>query len=187
MNRFAIAFAALASVAPAAAQTPVSVPAFDSIELRGGGRVTIRQGASQRVTLVRGSPEMTRFTVDRDGELRIDACVRSCRNYDLVVEIVTPGIDAVAIHGGGQMRAEGSFARRTALAAAIHGGGLIDVTALGADSVAAAINGGGSIRTHPRVALAVSINGGGTVVYEGDPAVSTNITGGGTVHRAGRR
>ena len=184
MKTIAIAIAALAAVAPAAAQTPISLPAFDSVELRGGGRVTIRHGASQSVTLVRGNRDMTRFAVDRSGRLRIDACVRSCRNYDLAVEIVTPGLEGVAIQGGGSLRAEGGFGRRESLAAAISGGGLIDATALSAERVAASVNGGGTIRTHARQSLAVTINGGGSVVYEGDPAVTSRINGGGTVRRS---
>ena len=62
------------AAAPAAARTPVAAAAFDLLELQGGGRVTVRNGATQSVTLVRGNLETTRFTVRRDGKLEIDAC-----------------------------------------------------------------------------------------------------------------
>ena len=182
MNKLGIAMAsAMLALAPAAAQTPVSVPEFDSLELRGGGRVTVRHGAEQRVTLVRGDPGITRFEVDREGRLRIDACTRTCRNYDLRVEIVTPELDAVAIHGGGTIRADGRFPEREVLAIAVSGGGAIDMSAIAVADVAAAVHGGGSITTRARDTLAASIHGGGSVRYLGDPSVSSAISGGGSV------
>jgi hypothetical protein len=187
MKKLGIAAAsALLALAPAAAQTPVSVPAFDSLELRGGGRVTVRHGAEQSVTLVRGDPAITRFTVDRDGRLRIDACTRTCRDYDLRVEIVIPELDAVAIEGGGTIRADGRFPERRALAIAVSGGGTIDMSAVSTADVAASVHGGGSITTHARNSLAASINGGGSVRYLGDPSVSSAINGGGSVAPASR-
>jgi hypothetical protein len=187
MKKLSLAVTALlATVAPAAAQTPVPVRAFDSIELQGGGSVTIRHGVTQRVTLVRGSTDMTGFTVDEDGTLEIEACIRSCSDYDLEVEIVTPGLGAIAIHGGGSIRAQGNFPARDDLAVAIHGGGSIDVRAIVANDVAASIRGGGSIRTHAEDNLAASIQGGGSVTYWGDPERAVSINGGGTVNAGGR-
>ena len=186
MKRLSFVIAAIAATAPAAAQGPVAVPRFDSVELQGGGHVVVRHGAVQRVTLIRGSREMTRFSVER-GQLEIDACVRSCRDYDLRVEIVTPDIDALAIRGGGVIRVEGSFPRQSELAVAVTGGGAIDTRQIETAEVAAAISGGGLIRTHARDNLAVSINGGGTVRYVGEPERSVAINGGGNVHRDSRR
>ena len=174
--------AALAASAPAAAQTAVDVPAFDSINLRGGGEVVVRHGDRQRVTLLRGNLEMSRFSVDRDGKLTIDACVRSCRNYDLRVEIVTPRLDGVGIRGGGEIRAEGAFPERRTLAIGIDGGGEIDMTAVPAETVAAGINGGGLISAHAERTLAAGINGGGEVRYRGHPQVTSAIDGGGSVN-----
>ena len=184
MKPLLLAAATLALAVPAAAQTPVAVPAFDSIELRGGGHVTIRHGARQRVTLVRGNTEMTQFRVDRNGQLTIQACVRRCRNYDLRIEIVTPEVDAAAIHGGGAIRTEGSFPGQSSLAVAINGGGAIDVRSVAARNVAASIRGGGVIRTDARDSLAASINGGGAITYLGNPTTTVSINGGGTVSRA---
>lgn len=180
------AAAVLLALAPAAAQTPVSVPTFDSLELRGGGRVTVRHGPQQHVTLVRGDPTITRFAVDGEGRLRIDACIRTCRDYDLRVEIVTPELEAVAIQGGGSIRADGRFPDRGALAIVVTGGGTIDMSAVAAAEVAAAVRGGGSITTRARDSLAASINGGGSVRYLGDPSVTSAINGGGSVAPASR-
>ena len=185
MNKLHFAIAALAMAAPAAAQGPVAVGRFDSIELQGGGHVTVRHGATQRVTILRGNRELTRFAVER-GTLEIDACIRSCRNYDLRVEIVTPDVDALAIRGGGEIRVEGAFPRQAELAVAVTGGGNIDARQIASRNVAASISGGGLIRAHPSDNLAASINGGGTVRYVGDPERTIAINGGGNVHRDSR-
>jgi hypothetical protein len=179
----ALALAALASAAPAA--TPVDVAHFDSLALRGGGHVVVRHGTQQSVTLVSGDLATSRFTVDRDGSLRIDACVRSCSGYRLEVEIVTPELDAIGVESGGAVRAEGAFPDRHALNLAVDGGGEIDATAMRADTVSAGISGGGAILTHVRAQLNAGINGGGSVRYRGDPAVNTGINGGGSVDRLG--
>ena len=175
------ALAAAFAVTPAPAQTPVAVPAFDSIELRGGGRVIVRHGPSQQLRLVRGNAGTTRFSVDDQGTLRIDACRRSCRGYRLEVEIVTPDLDAAAIRGGGVIRAEGDFPDRGMLALAVSGGGMSDLIAVESGSVAAAVRGGGAIRTHARNSLMASISGGGSIAYLGDPRVTSAINGGGAV------
>ena len=184
-----VIFAAVAAafvLSPAAAQTPVPVAAFDSIELRGGGHVAVRPGPRQRVTLVRGDAETTRFTVDRDGTLRIDACVRPCRDYRLEVEIVTPDLNGVAVSGGGAVRAGEGFPDGGRLAVAVSGGGSIDVGAIRSGSVAASVRGGGAIRTHARDSLTASVSGGGSIRYLGDPRVTSSINGGGAVSPAGR-
>src|SRR5690349_25124506 len=105
MKSLSLTFALLLAAVPAAAQGPVAVPAFDSIDLRGGGSVILRHGAVQQVRLIRGSAEVSGFTVDDDGRLKIEVCVDRCRDYELEVEIVTPDIDALAVRGGGSIRA----------------------------------------------------------------------------------
>lgn len=184
-RRFALfAGAALAACAPATAQTPVALEWFDEIELRGGGSVTIRQGAEQRVTMLRGDPSLTRFRVEGD-RLTIDACIRSCRDYDLAIEIVVPEIDAVAIQGGGHIRTEGGFGDPRELTAAVQGGGMLDLRSINATSVTAAVQGGGSIRARARASLVAAVQGGGSITYWGDPQVVSNIDGGGSI-RPGR-
>ena len=169
--------ATVMAASPVSAEGPVAVPRFHSVELQGGGQVTLRHGAVQRVTLVRGNEEVTSFTVER-GQLEIEACARRCRDYDLEVEIITPDIDALAIRGGGAIRAAGSFPAKSDLAVAVSGGGALDVREIAANDVAASISGGGLIRTHARNSLAASINGGGSVRYVGEPERTLSINGG---------
>lgn len=175
---------ALASTAPALATETVPVPAFRSVQLRGGGEVTLRHGPVQRVTLIEGSSRITRLRVQRDGQLRIDVCNGNCpRQYRLRVEIQSPSAPDVAIAGGGLIRALGGFAPQRRLSAAISGGGKIDVLAVPAGDVNAAVHGGGSISVRARSNLLAAVNGGGEVRYSGSPRVSSAINGGGAVHR----
>lgn len=177
-------FAFMAS-APAVAAEYVPVPAFRSVELRGGGDVTLRAGPVQRVTMLEGSSQVSRIYVARDGELRIDACNYRCpRNYRLRVEIQSPRVPDVAIAGGGSIRAAGGFPAEGRVAAAIHGGGAIDLRSVEARDVTAAVNGGGNISVRPRARLTAAVNGGGDIRYWGNPAVTMAVHGGGTVRPA---
>jgi len=180
----AVALAAAAAPTPSSAAELVAVPGFRSVQLHGGGTITVRQGPVQRVTVMRGSTAFTTFRVWRNGELRIDACNSRCpRNYPLEIEIVSPRAPDLAINGGGTIIAARGFAPQAQLSAAINGGGTIDATAVPARNVSAAINGGGEIRVNAVHSLSTAVRGGGEVAYAGNPQVSTAIVGGGTVHR----
>ena len=145
---------ALAAAAPALATESISVPAFRSVQLRGGGEVSL------------------------------DVCDGNCpRNYHLRVDIQSPSAPDVAIAGGGLIRASGGFPAQRQLSAAISGGGKIDMLAVSAGSVNAAVHGGGLISVRARSSLSAAVNGGGEVRYAGNPAVSSAINGGGAVHR----
>ena len=183
MKRSFLLLAAAAIAVPAAAQTPIRVGSFDSIELRGGGEVIVRHGPSQRVTLLSGDPNLASFEVESDGDLVIRPCRRSCRNQTLRVEVVTPALDGIAINGGGTIRTEAGFPARGSFALAISGGGNLDARSIRADSVHAAINGGGRIRTSAARNLTAAIRGGGAILYTGDPRTTVAINGGGTVTR----
>ncbi|HEX8366093.1 MAG TPA: DUF2807 domain-containing protein [Allosphingosinicella sp.] len=180
---FLAAAAAAVLAFPAVAETPIRVAAFDSLELRGGGEVVLRHGAEQRVTLISGDPNLASIEVEPDGDLVIRPCRRSCRNQRLVVEVVTPRINAVAITGGGSIRAEGRFPARESVALAVTGGGTLDARALASDTAVTAVTGGGRIRTAPRETLVAAVRGGGTILYSGDPDKTVAINGGGTVTR----
>jgi hypothetical protein len=183
MKMLALAFLALAAPAPSAAQTPVQVPTFRSLSLQGGGTVTLRHGPVQKVTLVRGDAAVSEFRVRDDGTLEIRACRSRCSNYKLEVEIVTPSLSGLAIAGGGSIRSAGAFPERETLGISIAGGGTIDAEPIGAQSVAASIRGGGTIRTRARRSLATSIVGGGVVNYAGEPALTVSVHGGGNIRK----
>ena len=181
----AIAMIGAVLAVPVAAGTVVPLPRFEAVSLEGKGRVILRHGDRQAVTIVEGDPDVTRFEVDRNS-LKISACQNRCpANYRLVIEVVSPNVDAIAVTGGGTVAAAGPFPSRNALALSVQGGGLIDTQAVSARRVAASVNGGGEIRTRADASLAASVNGGGTITYAGAPSVATAIRGGGKVRRAG--
>jgi hypothetical protein len=176
--------AAVALAAPALPAEVVRVPQFRSVELRGGGAVTVVPGPAERVTIVEGSSRFTRMRVERDGKLRIDTCNEQCPSlYRLRVQIQSPRVPDLAVSGGGAMLVQGAFRPQPNLAAAVNGGGRIDARAVEATTISAAVNGGGQVLVRPRSSLSAAVNGGGHVRYWGNPQVSTAIHGGGAVTR----
>ncbi len=181
--------AALASglvAATATAQTIVPTPPFNAIELEGGGHVTLMHGSVQQVRLLKGSTQFTRFIVERSQphQLRIEACNNDCpHNYDLEVEITTPGIDTLAVSGGGRIESGGDFPARHQLTLAVDGGGTIDVRAMSSEGATAAVDGGGRILVNAQRELTASINGGGKIRYWGAPRLTEAVEGGGSVER----
>ena len=177
-------FAVVALPAQTHAAEVVPTPAFRSIDLRGGGDVTIVRGPVQRVTIVSGSSQFTHVYLEREGQLRIDACNSRCpRNYPLQIRIESPTVPSVAIEGGGTIVAARGFAPQTNLAAAVHAGGTIDLRAVDARDVSAAINAGGDIYVRPRVSLSAAVHAGGDIHYSGNPQVSMAVSNGGNVSR----
>lgn len=183
---FAAAALAIAAPAIAAAQTVVPTDKFTAVDLHGGGVITIRQGPVQRVTLVRGDPRVARFEVTdrgRGGRLVISPCdgVFCWGSHHLEVEIETPVLNGLAIHGGGHLEAHGAFPAQGAVSAVIHGGGDIDMKDVPAQSASAAIHGGGKIYLTAQDSLSASIFGGGAIRYLGHSRVNSEIRGGGTI------
>lgn len=174
---------ALAGSAPALATETISVPAFESIELHGGGEILLRRASVQRVTLLDGSRQFTNVEVIGRNRLRIDACNAHCpRNYRLNILVESPTVPALAIDGGGKVSAADGFPGQQRIELAINGGGVIDVSKVPVDGATAAVSGGGEIKVHAQRALTAAINGGGLVRYLGNPRVTTAIRGGGAVH-----
>jgi hypothetical protein len=180
----AAAAAFLLAAGAASAATDVPLAPFKAIGLNGGGDIVLKHGDVQRVTLIKGSTQYTTFTV-KDGSLNIDACDGSCPNsYDLQIEIVSPQINAIAVHGGGDIKAEGAFGSVAQLSIAVHGGGDVDAKAIAAAQVNAAVHGGGDIRVTATRTLNAAVSGGGDVTYWGNPQVNEAVNGGGSVERA---
>ncbi|HEY0148147.1 MAG TPA: DUF2807 domain-containing protein [Allosphingosinicella sp.] len=174
----AAAFAA-AAAAPLAAAQVVTVPAFTSVQLRGGGSLVVRQGPVQRVTLVEGNSGETRIRVTPEGELRINACTGTCpKGYKLVIEVQTATVPGLAVFQGGRIDVDKSFSPQASLSAAVSGGGQIDARAVVARNAAASLSGGGTIRLWAEQSLSASVSGGGHVGYLGRPVLHTAIHSG---------
>ncbi|HEY1961270.1 MAG TPA: DUF2807 domain-containing protein, partial [Rhizomicrobium sp.] len=99
------------------------------------------------------------------------------------MEIVTPRIAGVAVSGGGKIESERGFGRQDDIAAAVEGGGHIDIRSIDADHADAAVNGGGHIELRAERRLEAAVDGGGHIDYWGDPSVTSAVDGGGTVNK----
>lgn len=174
--------AAIAVSAPALATEIVPLSHFNSVELRGGGTVTLVPGSTERVTILEGSSQISRLNVEREGQLVIDTCKGDCpHSYRLSVEIQAPRVPDLAVSGGGRIAVSNGFASQRQLSAAVNGGGLVDARAVEAGNVSAAVNGGGELLVRARGILSGAVNDGGHVRYWGSPQVTTAIQGGGSV------
>ena len=175
---------ALAVSAPALSSEIVPLPHFKSIDLRGGGRVTLVPGPTQRLAILEGSSKITRLEVEPDGQLVIDTCNTDCpRSYRLSVEIQSPQVPNLGVNGGGRISIMNGFGAQRALSAAVNGGGSIDSKSVEADNVSAAVNGGGELLVHAGTMLTGAVNGGGHVRYWGNPHLTVAVHGGGSVVR----
>jgi hypothetical protein len=164
------------------AQKTVALAPFNSVELRNGGRVFLSHGATQQVTLLKGSQQCTQFTVVDGRRLVIDDNHQAdCTDYELQVEIVIPDIKGIAVAHGGLIQSRGVFPNLSAISVAVNNGGNIDIRSMTVDSVTAAVNQGGRIFVRPRTALVASVANGGIVTYWGNPKVTSAIKGGGVV------
>ena len=176
---------ALAASAPALAAEPIAVSHFTSVEVSDGADVMIVPGSVQRVLLVSGSREFTRIRMRRDGQLEIGMqCNGRCpRNYALRVQIESPSVPDLAVTDGGTVVVQRGFAPQRRIATAVSEGGTIDLRALVADDVAAAVKSGGDIYVRPRRTLTAAVSEGGDVHYSGNPRVTMAVHNGGDVRR----
>ena len=180
----AAAFAAAASLAAHAGA--IETGAFKTIELRGGGTVVVKYGASQSVNMTEGDLRYTNFSIDRDGKLKIQTtCHMNCPDeYHLRVEVVTPPLMGYAVEQGGTIRAEGSWRAQENVAAAVHQGGTVDVRAIPGNNVAAAVTQGGHVIVTANKNIAAAVREGGHVEYWGNPqSITRAIHNGGAVNR----
>jgi hypothetical protein len=169
--------------APLSAQTTVQLPPFTSVELPKGGHVTFQRGAVQRVTLVRGSLEHSRFTVT-GGRLVVEKCSSKCpRGYKLEIEVITPSLTGISLANGGRITTRGGFPRQGELTVAVAHGGMIDVRSMIVDRVTASVEHGGGIMTTPQAELSARVTQGGVITYWGEPRVRSSVTHGGAVQR----
>jgi hypothetical protein len=154
---------------------------FGSIELQGGGIVTVRHGQTRSVTV---SYENLDRRVCADGDrLVIAPCRGACRDHHIEVDIVTPSVSRLAVTGGGILHVVGDFPGQATVAASVSGGGTLDIRWLDASNVTASVSRGGRILTRPGRQLAASISDGGDITYWGDAAVTSSVQRGGAVVR----
>ncbi len=170
------------SMSPGMGAQKMALGRFNSVELRNGGKVFLRHGATQRVTLLKGSPVYTQVTITGEDRLLINKCRTDCpRRYELEIEIVTPDIAGISIADGGTIEVRDSFPPRKEIRVAVSQGGTIDIRSLTVDSVTASVDQGGKILTKPQSAMIASVRQGGNITYWGDAQVRSSVRDGGVV------
>jgi beta-lactamase regulating signal transducer with metallopeptidase domain len=178
-----LAIATVSAVASPAATKP-AIPltgSFDAVELRNGGTVTLIHGESPRVAVIQGNPEEHSITI-RDGRLVIDHCARSCSHRQAFeVEVVTPGLTAIAVAHGGTIQSRGDFPTQAEIGVDVSQGGTIDMRSMPVQNVTASVYSGGRIFAMPAAALTAKVEQGGNVTYWGDAVVKSSIQDGGVV------
>ena len=167
-------------VSPASGQPAERPPSFQSIELQGGGIVTVRHGPTRDVTVSYQNPDRP-IRIDGD-RLVIAPCRGACRRgRHIEVDIVTPAVSRLAVSDGGILHVVGDFPRQPAVAASVTSGGTADHRWLEAGSVSASVSHGGRILARPGRQLTASISDGGSITYWGDAAVTSSVQRGGVV------
>jgi hypothetical protein len=165
-----------------ATQEPLQLPPFSSLDVSNGAHVTLRHGATQRVTLVKGSLDYSRVTVTNGGTLVIRKCINKCpADYRLEVEIVVPNLKSISLANSGKIQAVGTFPPQDNLVVAVAHGGTIDVRLMPARRVTASVDQGGGILTMPQSWLSARVAQGGNITYWGDAEVKSSVEHGGVV------
>jgi hypothetical protein len=162
-------------------QQAVSLAPFSSVELNGGVKAVLQYGSPQRVTMLKGSADVSLITVTQE-RLVIDKCRDKCpRGYELHVEIVTPLINAISAANGGLIESQGNFPLQTAMSLAVSQGGTVDARAILANNITSAVNQGGRILAKPQMTMVASVSNGGVITYWGDAQVTSSTQHGGVV------
>lgn len=182
----AAAATALLLAGAAFAGTDMNFPTFTGISVHGGGSVVLRHGAVQRVTVIKG--DLAKIDLHMAGNtLDISPCKEKSwcwGSNPLEVEIVSPAIDHLDIHGGGDLKAVGDFPHQPSLRVDVHGGGDLDCRAIPAENVDANVHGGGDAYVNAITSLNAEVHGGGDLTYIGNPPrLSSQTHGGGSIHK----
>lgn len=179
------------------------VTSFRSVLINAAGRVEIRQGNADSVTIT-ADDNVLRLLIAtvRGDELVLDQtrCSRNVREVRFTITVrdlraltlagaadaTLDGISAdeltLKIAGSGTIDASG---QARWLAVDIGGAGEVRARALASEAAQVRIGGTGSVALSASDSLDVGISGTGSVVYFGAPAVTQSITGAGSVQGAG--
>lgn len=183
MRTLAIAVATMVLASSGAAQTVIPLGQFRSVELHAGGKVILRHGQIQRVTMLAGDLQCTRVRLAGGQRLVIENHGK-CRTYHrLQIEVITPELSAVSVSNGGTVRSVGAFPVQAAIEADVEQGGTIDIRSIPADAVDASVYSGGGIFISPRSTLAATVESGGGITYWGNARVQQSVRDGGFVTR----
>ena len=178
-----------------------ALPRFTGIDLAGANNVVVEVGGKQSVVVHADRNLLRRVTTGvRSGRLVIGTTPGNLNaKSPMFVTVSVPSIDAVSLHGAGNIAVTGIHSRvlsvmlpgsgnidvtgtTTRLDVAIDGAGTTMLRGLIARDARAAIDGDGSISLTATHSLTARVTGSGTVLYGGNPAhVTRSVSGSGTI------
>jgi hypothetical protein len=186
-------------------ETPVTedraVTAFDSIELRGLGDITVVAGQELSLSVradrsaiagVRTSVEGTTLIITEDDKAnsgRVEITIHAPTLSSIEVlgagTITVTDLDverfAIAVAGAGDATVSG---RATTVVAVLSGVGSINASALKGTDVTARLTGVGSLSLDASRTLDAELGGVGDITYTGDPVVTSKVSGVGEITHA---
>jgi putative autotransporter adhesin-like protein len=178
-----------------------SLPRFSGVDLTGSNNVVVRVRPRQSV-VVHGDSNLLRQVITR---VRADALVIGTTpgsfstKSPMFVQVSVPWLDALSLHGAGNIIVTGVDSPRltvalpgsgnivatgttTKLDVTLSGEGTVRLGQLTARDAKAALGGSGTIMLTATHSLAARVSGSGTVRYSGNPPhVTQRVTGSGTI------
>jgi hypothetical protein len=178
-----------------------AVTAFDSIELRGLGDITVVAGEELSLTVradksaiagVRTAVVGTTLVIsetDKANSGRVEIVVHAPTLSSVEVlgagSITVSGLDserfAIAVAGAGEATISG---RATTVVAVLSGAGSIDASDLKGTDVTARLTGVGELKLDASRTLDAELGGVGDITYTGDPVVTSKVSGIGEIKHA---
>lgn len=180
---------------------PRTVTGFSAVALSGIGEVTLKQGATESVTVIADDNIAPYLTTEvYDGVLTLglsDDVIFTgpvTLRYEVTAKTLTgvensglgsitgDGIDtpalAVDLSGGGEITLKGTAAAQRVT---VSGLGKIDLAELNGRNAIVSVSGAGEARVNAADTLKAEISGLGSVLYTGQPRIEKNISGGGEI------
>ena len=177
------------------------VTAFDSIEVRGVGEITIVAGDDFALSVRADESDIDHINTSVVGTTLVISEDHAASSSRIEIEIHAPTLSSIEMLGAGDITVTGLETDRLAVAiagagdiavsgqattvvAVLSGAGEIDTTGLEAKDVTVRLSGVGSIRVAASRSLDAELSGVGEITYTGDPSVTSKMSGVGQISRA---
>jgi len=175
-----------------------AVTAFDSIELRGIGDITVVAGDALSLTVRADESAIAGVHTNVEGTTLVISEDKKADNGRVEIVIHAPTLSSVEVLGAGSITVSGLDVERFAIAVAgagdatlsgrantvvavLSGAGSIDASALTATDVTARLTGVGSLSLNASQTLDAELGGVGDITYTGDPVVTSKVSGVGKI------
>lgn len=184
------------------------VAPFDSVEVRGAGRVDITIGQKQSLTIEAEPKTLSEISTEVSGttlvidrkdhwwqgwdnkSIRVTITLPQLKSFalggagDVAIQGFTGGASAISISGTGNIKAHGKL---DSLNVNLNGAGNVDFADVSANQVTVAVNGTGAVNVRAEDTLNAAVNGVGSIAYLGSPdELHTAVNGVGSIRQMQR-